>query len=165
MVSIVFLLVLIGLCLASLFERALWERALCIVLLACYLIANGWHIKTLFSFGRGQFSEAIRYLQQNTRGKVVTVGGDHPFRIPVMVSFYAGLNGNTKEMKYFKTEEWPPQGPQWLIFHKDSLFEPTPPAAQLSDAAGHRFVFVNTYPTAPLSGLHWFIYHNSSPPE
>jgi hypothetical protein len=30
----------------------------------------------------------------------------------------------------------------------------------LADPAGNRYDFVKTFQTAPLSGSHWYIYHN-----
>jgi hypothetical protein len=156
-VSMVFLLVLISLCLTSLFERGRWGRAVCIFLLGGYLVANGWHTWTLFSFGRGQYSEVMRYLQENTRGNAVTVEGDH-IRIALTLSFFTRESGITKKY-YFKPEEWPREGPEWLIVHKESYEEPIPPASQLADPAGHRYALATIYPSAPLSGLHCFLYH------
>ena len=65
-------------------------------------------------------------------------------------------------MRYFNmnAQEWPPEGPEWLILYRESFDDPTPPGLQLSDPAGHKFDLVRIFPAAPLSGLHLFIYHN-----
>jgi hypothetical protein len=68
-----------------------------------------------------------------------------------------------KTAKYYENSRinsWPKGGPEWFIRHKESFLEPVPPAAQFTDAAGNQFEFVKTFQTAPLSGLHWFVYHN-----
>jgi len=49
-----------------------------------------------------------------------------------------------------------------VICHKESWEEPVPQSAQLSDDAGNSYEFVRTFQTAPLSGLHWFVYHNQA---
>lgn len=162
MVSMIFVVVLISLCLTSLFERGGAQRAACILLLVCYSAANGTHIGKLFSFGRGQYSAAVGYMQQNGRGKVVTVGGDHPFRIPATLSFFAPAAGAAKQLKYYRSpQEWPREGPEWLILHKESFEEPIS-SDQVTDTAGRRYDLAKIFPSAPLSGLHWFLYHNTA---
>jgi hypothetical protein len=152
-VSMVFFLVLIGICLTSLFERGGLGRAVSIFLLAAYGAANGYYTRSLFSFGRGAFSQAVRYILQNTPGNVIEAGGNHHFRIPTMLSFYAPLSGIPKNVKYLNQNEWPAGGPEWIIFQKPSFEDPVPPAA------GHHYVLARTYLATPLSGLHWFLYH------
>jgi len=161
-VSMIFFLVLISLCLTSLFECGGTGRAICVVLLACYCAANGTHIRELFSYGRGQYSAAVRYMLQNGRGNAISVGGDHPFRIPTTLSFFAPAAGSAKQLTYYRTpQEWPREGPEWLILHKGSFEEPTSPD-QVRDAAGRRYDLAKIFPSAPLSGLHWFLYHNAA---
>jgi hypothetical protein len=160
-VSMIFLLVLISICLTSVFERGRSGRAICVLLIACYLAANGWYTWNLFSFGRGGYSDAVRYMQENSGGNVVTVGGNHPFRIPMILSFYGPLSQIPKGIRYFATQEWPAGGPEWLILQKPSS-EPAHPASRVNDAAGHQYVLARVYPATPLSGLHLFIYHNTS---
>ena len=36
---------------------------------------------------------------------------------------------------------------------------PLPPGLRLKDEAGNEYELVKAFPTAPLSGLHWFVYH------
>jgi hypothetical protein len=162
-ISMAFLLVLISICLTSLFERGRAGQVACLILLASFVGANAWHTRKLFIFGRGSYSEAIRYIQQNSSGNVVTIVGDHPFRIPFTLSFYSSLAKMQKELRYFNIGEWPAGGPEWIIFHKppeeDDSAAPPP---YVNDAEGKRYALAKDYPIAPFSGLHWFIYHKLS---
>ncbi len=133
---------------------------LCILLLAGYLAANGWHILSLFKYGRGCASEAVQFIAGHTKGSIVTIGADHDLRILNVVLFYAPETMGNKKVKYCQRGFWPREGPEWVICNKDSLETPVPPATQLVDAAGNQYEFVRTFQTAPLSGLHWFLYHN-----
>jgi hypothetical protein len=125
------------------------------------LIVNGWNTMALFKYGRGQYSDAVRYLIQNTKGPEVTIGADHDFRISVVLRFYVDLASGDKTVNYYPRNSWPRKGPEWVIYHKESFKDPSPPQRRLTDDAGNSYEFVKTFPTAPLSGLHWFIYHNS----
>ena len=162
-ISMAFLLILIGLCLAALFERSRVGAMVCLIFLASFVVANTMHTRKLLAWGRGSYSTAIHYMQQNSSGNAVTVSGDHPFRIPFTISFYAPLSKIPKEIRYFNLEELPAGGPEWMIFHNLSEGDDsaTPPP-QMSDVVGNRYVLTKDYPAAPLSGLHWFIYHNLS---
>lgn len=161
-VSMTFLIVLIGLCLTSLFEHGPAGRAVCVVLLACYCAANATQIAKLFAYGRGQYSAAVRYMLENGRGPIVSVAGDHPFRIPTTLSFLAPAAGSAKQLKYYGSpQELPPEGPEWVILHKES-FEVATSFDQIKDAAGRRYYLAKVFPSAPLSGLHWFLYRNAA---
>ncbi|MBZ5606251.1 MAG: hypothetical protein LAO79_28505 [Acidobacteriia bacterium] len=159
-VTLVFLLVLISMALTDLFEAGGYKRVAAIALLGAYLAGNSIHIAQLFSFGRGQYSEAVRYIRENTAEPTAIVGADHPFRIPMTLSFIAPDDGRAKPVRYLNPDQWPPEGPQWLILHKESSHDATPPLEEVTDNAGRRYRLAKSYPSAPLSGLHWFLYRN-----
>ena len=160
-VPIVFMLVLTGFCLASLYERGGWRRALCVALMGLYLLVNSWHIGELFSLGRGQYRQAVSFLTAHSRSLPVTVGGDHDFRIPAVLFFHAQEMHVGNDIRYYPRNSWPLQGPEWVIMHKESFVEASPPRAEFVDGSGNHYDFVKAFPSAPLSGLHWFLYHNS----
>ncbi len=159
-VPIVFALVLAGFCLAALYERGGWRRGLCVAFLGLYFVVNGWHIGELFSLGRGQYGQAVSFLIAYSRSKPVTVGGDHDFRIPAVLFFHAQEMHVGKEIRYYQRDSWPPQGPEWVIMHRESFAEASPPRTEFVDGSGNHYDFVKAFPSAPLSGLHWFLYHN-----
>ncbi len=159
-VTLVFLLVLIGMEITELFEAGGYRRAAAIGLLCAYLAGNSVYIAQLFSFGRGQYSQAVQYMRENTAGPVVIAGADHPFRIPMTLSFIAPQDGSAKPVRYLNPDQWPADGPQWLILHKESSEDAKPPLEEVTDNAGRHYRFAKGFPSAPLSGLHWFLYLN-----
>jgi hypothetical protein len=126
------------------------------------LLGNGWQIAKLFHYGRGQYCEAIGFLSQHSTTSLVTIASDQDFRTSTMLQFYAPVAMAPKQGRYVPQGAWLPGGPEWIICQKESFEEPTPPVATLQDERTNRYDFVKTFPTAPLSGLHWFLYHNRS---
>jgi hypothetical protein len=160
-VSIAFFLLLMSFLLASLYTA--WGSKgtmLCGFLLIGYVIANGWHLMALFRFGRGNNGQAIRYLVQNSKEPRFTVGGDQDFRIGTVVDFYNRTEIGNHSLKYVTMNNWPANGVEWLICQKESYADPAPPAQVLTDRKGHQYELAKIFPTTPLSGLHWFVYHN-----
>ena len=160
-VSIAFFLLLMSFLLASLYTA--WGRKgkiLCTCLLIGYVIANGWHLMALFKFGRGNNGQAIHYLLETSKQTPVTVGGDQDFRIGTVVDFYNRTEIGNHSLRYITMKNWPANGVEWLICEKESYADPVPPGQVLTDRKGHKYELAKIFPTAPLSGLHWFVYHN-----
>jgi len=123
------------------------------------VIGNGWHLMALLKFGRGNNGQAIQYLLQNSKETPPTVGGDQDFRIGTVVDFYNRIEtGNP--LKYVTMNKWPANGVDLFVYENESYAAPTPPARVLADTAGPQYQLAKIFPTAPLSGLHWFVYHN-----
>ena len=160
--SIAFLLVLGSFVLGEAYQRGTWGKVLCVVLLPAYLLANGWQIAKLMRWGRGQYREAIHFMSEHSSSSVVTIGSDHDFRSGTILRYYAPVVMPHKQSVYVLTGQRPPQGPEWVIRHKESFDPPAPPGLELRDADGNYYDFQKAYPSAPLSGLPWFIYHNRS---
>ena len=104
--------------------------------------------------------DAARFLAEHTKGPEVTIGGDQDFRIDTVLQFYEKETMGKKTPKYYTTHSWPKGGPEWFIAQKESFDDPSPPGEQYTDEAGDAYEWVKTFPSAPLSGLHWFICHN-----
>jgi hypothetical protein len=90
----------------------------------------------------------------------VLVGSDHDLRVGIELEYY--LASGKHAAQYIQTTAWPPKGPQWLIRHRESTDEPAPEDGlkEIADGDGNRFELVAIYPSAKLSGLHWFLYRN-----
>jgi hypothetical protein len=152
-----FLLVLLAYLLGAWWERG-W-KPLCVGIVLVYCAANARHIAELASRGRGQYQKAISYMAEHTSGPVITVGGDQDFRIGLELSYYLQRTLGSREGRYFEQGSWPPAGPEWIITQRES-FEPTFPAREsLGEGLGSQYHLSAVFPTAPLSGLHWFVYH------
>jgi hypothetical protein len=76
------------------------------------------------------------------------------------LDFYGPEAFGTKEGRFFDINSWPPDGPEWVICHKDAFDDASPPGRVFVDDLGNHYQLMKTFPTAPLSGLHWYIYHN-----
>ncbi|HEY3856933.1 MAG TPA: hypothetical protein VGO67_21315 [Verrucomicrobiae bacterium] len=156
-----FMLIVSSCALADLYDRASLPRITCFALLTAFCALNAWQTLSLFKYGRGNDSEAVQFMIDKTKGPEATFGSDHDFRISLVLQFYIEQVTGDKTVKYFQLNSWPRTGPEWVIHHKESFVDPTS-EKQFTDNAGNIYECVKIYPTAPLSGLHWFIYHNTS---
>jgi len=158
LVAIAFLTLLGGLVLGSLWEQG--ERSAAAAGLAAYLAANGVHTVDLLRHGRGQQGSALALMVERTQGPVVSIGSDSDFRIQTSLDFFARTLPAAKPIAYHPSDRWPPGGPEWVVTHKEPLVPPIPNETLLQDGAGNRYELAGVFPAAPLSGLHWFVYHN-----
>jgi hypothetical protein len=127
------------------------------LILTLYLAANGRHLIALYQFGRGDDRDALRYMAERSGGSAITVGGDIDLRIGTVLLFYSSLGIEQRPIRYFTHSAWPAQGPEWFVAEKESFDDPVSPANL--EVAGHQYKLVRLFPSAPLSGLHWFVYH------
>lgn len=164
-VPLAFLLVLLGIVLSWIWEsRGRVGRLFCGAFLALYLAANAAPYLSLLIFGRGNNAEAVQYLVRNAQDSPITVTGDSDFRIGIVVNFFAMTTAKGSMLAYFRTAAPPEYGAEWLVREKEPFEDPVPPAMLMSDRFGHRYRLAAIFRTAPLSGLHWFIYHKEGDP-
>jgi hypothetical protein len=161
-----FLIASVALLTIAAFTLASWwaerKRARCVVLLAAYCAVNGWHIAELAVRGRGQYREAMRYMVDQTPGDVLTIGADQDFRIGMELRYYLPQELGGKRAQFVSHDAWPPTGPQWLITQRENMEAPSPVADHITDPDGHDYELMEVFPTAPMSGLHWYVYRNRS---
>ena len=163
-VALAFMLLLLGRLLGWLFDRGAIGKIVCTISCLLFVALNGWDVAALLKNGRGHISEAMHFMVDNSIQKSpVTFGGDQDFRILFVLAFYSREMMPNQPMHYYEQDQWPAMGPEWIVFHKESFEQPVPPGKTFSDKFGNWFELVRTFPTAPLSGVHWFIYHRVSP--
>jgi len=138
------------------------HRALSAAVMVLYCATNAWHIADLNVHGRGRYRDAIRFIADRTPGSTISIGADQDFRIGVELMYYLPRELGDKEGKFFEHGSWPPGGPQWVIVQRESFASTSAVEPQFSDPSGNRYELARTFPTAPLSGLHWFIYRNAA---
>jgi hypothetical protein len=157
--SALFFLILLSRLLATWLRRGTGRQFFALLLLALYLAANGWHTARLLQFGRGGYSEAVRFMAENTVGDTVVVSGDHDFRNAVVVEFYSKSLTPGKRVIYYPIG-WPlVNGAEWRILHRGE--DEVAPQPVVMDKSGNRYKLVREYPYAGLSGFRWYLYHNS----
>jgi hypothetical protein len=127
-VGIAFLLILFSFVLASLYERGILGKTICLILLAAFFVANSFPLVALYKYGRGHYRDAVRFIAEHSSKDVVTIGGDHDFRITMVLQFYVHDAMGNKRAQYLDHDSLPPDGPDWVIFHKESFENPAPPA-------------------------------------
>jgi hypothetical protein len=96
---------------------------------------------------------------QNAKEQPVSFGGEQDFRTQFMLGFYWREMMDDKPGNYYDHDHWPNKGPEWVVFHEESFREPVPPGKRFTDKFGNGFELVRTFTTAPLSGVHLFLYH------
>lgn len=152
-------LVMSAMVLGTWWNRGRTWRVAVIGALAVYAVANGAHIRTLAERGRGEYREAIRFMMEQSSGPV-SIGGDQDFRINMELDYYLPRVAGSRPARYFTDGTWPAGGPTWVIANADHYEPPLLPHNIYTDKAGTDYVWVKTFPSAPLSGLHWFLFKN-----
>ena len=164
-VALAFLLLLFGRLLGWLFETGRTGKIATIAFCSAFIALNALSISALFNYGRGHISEAINFMAKNADpAEEISFAGEQDFRIEFILAFYWREMMDGKSANYYNHDRWPSTGPEWVLFHRDSMTEPVPPGRRFTDRFGNTFELVRTFPTAPLSGVHLFVYRRVSAP-
>jgi hypothetical protein len=108
--------------------------------------------------GRGHYTEAIRYLVDHSPTRPVRLASDHDFRNPMVIAFYGSRLGlGPKDIAYVPSQQLAASGADWYLVHKGAD-EPAPPAV-FTDGGGRTYRLEKEYPSAPLSGFRWLLFH------
>jgi hypothetical protein len=157
-VALGFLLLLFGRVLGWLFQSGRAGKISCALLCLLFAALNLWDVGSLLKYGRGHIAEAVNFMAQNAKEQPVSFGGEQDFRTQFMLGFYWREMMGDKPANYYDHDHWPTEGPEWVVFHKESFTQPVPPGKRFTDKFRNWFELVRTYPTAPLSGVHLFLY-------
>ena len=164
-VAFAFMLLLLARVLTWLWRSRVMGKIACGLVCLLFIALNGQDIRSLFKYGRGQLGDAVRFMAENSKEQPITFGGEQDFRIKFMLGFYWRALMGDKEAGYYDHENWPSGGPEWVAFHKESFSQPVPPGKHFSDKFGNWYELVRSYPTAPLSGVHLFLYRRIPKPD
>jgi hypothetical protein len=157
-VALGFLLLLLGRVLGWLFQCGRAGKIFCALFCLGFIALNLWNVGSLLKYGRGQISEAINFMAENAREQPVSFGGEQDFRTQFMLGFYWREMMGNRPANYYDHDHWSTEGPEWVVFHEESFRKPVPPGKRFTDKFGNPFELVRTIPTAPLSGVHLFLY-------
>ena len=92
----------------------------------------------------------------HTTGDATLIASDHDFRNRLIVEYYGPRM--SKPVRYVSRSDAAPT--QWYVLQK-SPGEAAPIPRMAIPRGTYRLV--KTYPTAPLSGLTWYVYERESP--
>jgi hypothetical protein len=130
--------------------------------MAAILGGNALLTARLLTYGRGGYQAAVRYLLEQSSGERILVGSDHDFRNKTVLAFYLMRAGDRDRVVYVEYGQWPPEGPEWIVFHH--VGQSFTPARSAKDDRGNTYELTRVFPFAGLSGFHWALYHNTNRP-
>jgi len=151
LVSMLLWLLLGAQLLAWLVARGGGARIAALVALAAFGVSNGARVATLLRDGRGSYQEALRWMVAHTTGDTTLIASDHDFRNRLIVEYYGPRM--SKPVRYVTRADAEPT--QWYVWQKTP--GEAPPIPRVAMPRG-TYRLVQTYPTAPLSGLTWYVY-------
>jgi len=163
-IAFAFMLLLLGSVLGRLWQSRSAGRIACSLFLLLFAAINAQDIRSLFKYGRGHLADAVQFMAENAKEQPVGFAGQQDFRIEFMLGFYWRAMMGDKPANYYDHDHWPNEGPEWVVFHKESFTQPVPPGKRFTDKFGNWYELTRTYPTAPLSGVHLFIYRKIPKP-
>jgi hypothetical protein len=137
-------------------------RLACLALVVLFLVGNAVPTARLVRYGRGQYSQALRYIATHTAGDEVVVSSDFDNANRLVIAYYsAAVVG--KSWRYVPDRDWPSAGVDWY-FRERFDRGPRPPAT-LHDRAGHDYHLEQVFPHAALSGWDWYLYRQDRVPS
>ena len=154
LVDIAFVFVALGWLISAVARRA---PAAAVALVSLFVVANSVHTSRLITLGRGNYLPAMQFMIEHSNRPTITIGSDHDFRNRTVLAFYRQFLPPSVRFAYLPRDEWPVEGPEWLLLHsQDAAF--VPPMALA--AAGIRYQLDRVYPFAGISGWSWALYHD-----
>ncbi len=160
LIPVAFALLLIGYVLADIWSTRWSRRTIPIGLIVIFLTGNGWWTALLLNHGRGEYSHAMTWMEQNGNAPA-TVSSDHDFRNGLMFEFFSTqLWPTDPPLLYVDQRSLPPQGTDWFIRHN---FEADPPHPKfITDSYGNPYRLERTFRHQSLTGWNWWIYRRNT---
>ncbi|MCP4003236.1 MAG: hypothetical protein GY725_03480 [bacterium] len=163
LVSSTFFLLLLAELAAAAYRHSRAGRLACAGALGLFLIANALHVEPLLRYGRGQYLEAMRFMSDTSDGPI-RIGSDHDLRTGKVVRYYARYFSADRAPQFLGKDDWPEGGTDWFVLEyavEERARRGRVPPRFFVDGRGHRYELKRGYPSAPLSGVDWFLYRNA----
>ena len=131
------------------------------ILMVLFVSANMLHYSRLLEHGRGQYLAALEFMVASHDDDPLTISGDHNHGLRKLVEFYSTYLRTTSKVAYYDVDDWPAEGPNWLILHQ---YGHTPADAFDDEYViqGHTYRLQRVFDTAILSGWRWHCYQRQS---
>ncbi len=150
--------------LAGLAERfSEWNfpwKILGICVLAAYVIMQVPRIGSLIFTGRGQYVPALEHIFQSQEGGA-TVISNHDMLVGMVFEFYRRKSPQYSEIAYVPNWIERDRPSDWVIAFSQEWPVPTP--EQMLELPEGSYRLENVFPSAPVSGAHWFLYRRINP--
>ncbi len=131
------------------------RRHLLIALLGLFVAGNATLYARFLSVGRGQYSEALRFIARNTTGPTIAIASDQDFRAGVELDYYQRVLPPNQKLRYITNSNLGHELPQWVIMQSEAL-DPPLPATLVIDTTSYSKVAY--YGCSELAGQAWTIY-------
>jgi hypothetical protein len=125
-------------------------------LVAVLVLAQSGRVWALLTVGRGQYSSALARMSAETGPRRLTIGSDNDYRTHMILRFYVPRLRHPGGVTFVARPDWGTRPPEWLIT-QTARFEKRP-AQAVALPGGARYVLMEEYPYAGLSGWRWFVY-------
>ncbi len=108
-------LLLTGQCLAWATRTNLIARAVAGIFMGLFVLGNGVHLNSFLEFGRGGYSSAVKLMEEQSTGQIITVGGPYGGSMARLLNYYGGGPIHDGPFHHIDQEHWGDCAPQWLI--------------------------------------------------
>jgi hypothetical protein len=136
----------------------LW-KCLIIAALAILLAGQGLRDELLLRFGRGNYSAALEYIENNSQKDVINVGSDHDFRNKMLFDFYNARMPLKNKMRYIEQDNWGKEPPDWIITHSQDTTYQCPKKLTIKKVGV--YYFTKEYKFSDVSGWNWFLFRRT----
>jgi len=158
LVGLPFFYLMVGRWAASILVKgSLKGKITCVLILMFFLVGNFQRNIDLMNVGRGGYRQALQFMAVKTSGRDIIVGSDHDFRNKIVLQYYSQDLPLGKRLLYFDKNNWPANGPEWIITHSQKA-EFNPPLVLEIQGNGDYYLAAN-FKFRGLSGFHWALYH------
>lgn len=156
LVGIAFYLLALGDGLAHLAQRSRAGARLVAGVLCLFVLGNAFHIGAFLRHGRGGYLAAFEEMAGPSESGTVRLGSDHDFRTFMALNFYIPHLPPRVVFEYYRFEDRPKSGLDWLIRHGEHRDrEPEP---RWMDQHRNVYELTNRFEKTGVSGFYWDLY-------
>jgi hypothetical protein len=130
-------------------------RVVALGMLMAFTLGNAASLRSFFDGRRGHYAAAVARMAQH--GAFV-YGGDHDFRTPMLVNFFAGHRGVSAQ--YVTLADWCRTTPEWLLIEDPTIQARTELDVNAPTCALH-YRRDGVFPAWGLSGWPWALYRHA----
>jgi hypothetical protein len=127
-----------------------------ILIVTTMTVGHSFKILPLLRYGRGNYTDAMLYIMQNTTNQTIHIGSDHDFRNGMLLKYYSRFVPPEKQIHFTNKDNIMTQKPEWLITHNQDLAFKPPKQIIINNSLTYDFRKKFFY--SGVSGWNWFIF-------
>lgn len=131
-----------------------------VCLFGLFLLCNANWVLALLNHGRGDYSNAMRWMANRSEQLPSSVSSDHDFRNGLIFAYYSDrLWSSEPPLRYGDQQSLRGRPTDWVIRHN---FDGDPPfPTTISDPGGNAYRLERTFLHHSLTGWNWWIYRGA----